>query len=142
MGGTVAPVANCGGPVPRPEPSAPALMLTFTGSLKVFVALEPCDMRRGHNGLLALVGEKLKEDIRSGALFVFTNKSRRLLKVLYWDGTGVWLLCKRLEKGTYSWPRSAESGAEKLKLTPEAFAMLTDGIDLRDGARRPWYERG
>ena len=52
------------------------------------------------------------------------------------------MLCKRLEKGTYSWPRSAESGTEKLKLTPEAFAMLTDGIDLRDGARRPWYERG
>jgi len=68
-------------------------MLSFTGSLKVFVALEPCDMRRGHNGLLALVGEKLKEDIRSGALFVFTSKSRRLLKVLYWDGTGLWLLC-------------------------------------------------
>jgi len=68
-------------------------MLSFTGSLKVFVAIEACDMRRGHNGLLALVGEKLKEDIRSGALFVFTNKSRRLLKVLYWDGTGLWLLC-------------------------------------------------
>ena len=74
-------------------------MLSFTGILKVFVALEPCDMRRGHNGLLALVGEKLKE-IRSGALFVFTNKSRRLLKVPYWDGTGVWLLFKRLEKGS------------------------------------------
>ena len=68
-------------------------MLSFTGSLKVFVAMEPCDMRRGHNGLLALVGEKLKEDIRSGALFVFTSKSRSLLKVLYWDGTGLWLLC-------------------------------------------------
>ena len=116
-------------------------MLSFTGSLKVFVAIEPCDMRRGHNGLLGLVGEKLKEDVRSGALFVFTNKSRRLLKVLYWDGTGLWLLCKRLEKGTFSWPRPAESGAVKLKLAPEALAMLTDGIDLRDGARRGWYER-
>jgi transposase len=72
-------------------------MLSFSGSLKIFVAMEPCDMRRGYNGLLALVGEKLKEDIRSGALFVFTNKARRLLKVLYWDGTGLWLLCKRLE---------------------------------------------
>ncbi len=116
-------------------------MLSFSGSLKVFVAIEVCDLRRGHNGLLALVGEKLKEDFRSGALFVFTNRSRRLLKILYWDGTGLWLLTKRLERGTYSWPRSADPGAVKLKLTPEAFAMLTDGIDLRDGARRPWYER-
>jgi transposase len=116
-------------------------MLSFTGSLKVFVAVEPCDLRRGHNGLLALVGEKLREDIKSGALFVFTNKRRRLLKILYWDGTGLWLASKRLEQGTFSWPRSAESGALKLKLAPEALAMLTDGIDLRDGAQRPWYER-
>jgi transposase len=50
-------------------------------------------------------------------------------------------LSKRLEKGTFSWPRPAEPGTVKLKLTPEAFAMLTDGIDLRDGARRAWYER-
>ncbi len=67
-------------------------MLSFTGSLKVFVAVEPCDLRRGHNGLLALVGDKLKEDIRTGALFVFTNRTRHLLKILYWDGTGLWLL--------------------------------------------------
>ncbi|RYD34854.1 MAG: hypothetical protein EOP87_08415 [Verrucomicrobiaceae bacterium] len=51
-------------------------MLSFSGSLKVFLAVEPCDMRRGHNGLLALVGEKLKEDFRTGALFVFTNRDR------------------------------------------------------------------
>ena len=116
-------------------------MLSFTGTLKVFVAVEPCDLRRGHNGLLALVSEKLSEDIKSGALFVFSNRRHRLLKILYWDGTGLWLLSKRLEKGTFSWPRSVETGAIKLKLTPEALAMLTDGIDLRDGARRPWYER-
>jgi len=116
-------------------------MLSFTGTLKVFVALEPCDLRCGHNGLLALVSEKLQEDFRSGALFVFSNRRHRLLKMLYWDGTGLWLLSKRLEKGTFSWPRSTEPGTVKLNLTPEALAMLTDGIDLRDGARRAWYER-
>ena len=67
-------------------------MLSFAGSLRVFIALDPCDMRAGINTLYALVGDRLKEDVKNGALFVFTNKRRRLLKVLYWDGTGCWLL--------------------------------------------------
>jgi transposase len=116
-------------------------MLSFSGSLKVFVALEPCDLRKGFEGLQALVGEGLKEDLRSGALFVFCNKRRTRLKVIYWDGTGLWLLIKRLEQGTFCWPKSVEAGAGKLRLTPEAFAMLTDGIDLRGAKMRPWYER-
>ena len=86
MGGAFASGHDGGCRAPCFPSPACTVMLSFTGSLKVFVAMEPCDMRRGHNGLLALVGEKLKEDIRSGALFVFTIKSRRLLKVLYWDG--------------------------------------------------------
>jgi transposase len=67
-------------------------MLSFAGSLKVFLALEPCDLRKGFEGLQALVNEVLKEDLRSGALFVFCNRRRTRLKVLYWDGTGLWLL--------------------------------------------------
>lgn len=116
-------------------------MLSFSGSLKVFVALEACDMRKGFNGLHALVAEHLGEDPRSGALFVFSNRRRSRLKVLYWDRTGFWLLSKRLEQGTFAWPQSAQPGAMKLQLTPEAFAMLTDGIDLRGARLRPWYER-
>ncbi len=58
-------------------------MLSFTGGLKVFIAMEPCDMRKGFEGLHGAVGERLKEDVRSGALFVFTNKRRSRLKVLY-----------------------------------------------------------
>ena len=62
------------------------------------IALEPCDMRKGFEGLHAAVSERLKEDVRSGVLFVFTNKRRTRLKVLYFDGTGLWLMTKRLEK--------------------------------------------
>ncbi len=116
-------------------------MLSFTGGLKVFAALDPVDLRKSFNGLEALVSQRLGEDVRQGALFVFTNRSRTRLKILYWDGTGLWLLMKRLEKGTFAWPRSADANNVKLKLAPEALAMLTDGIDLRGARMRPWYER-
>jgi transposase len=117
-------------------------MLSFAGSLRVFLAVEPCDMRKGFEGLCGLVGEKLQEDVRSGALFVFINKRHSRLKVLYFDGTGLWLMTKRLEEGTFAWPKLEEIGAAKLALRPEAFAMLTDGIDLRGAKLRPWFERG
>lgn len=116
-------------------------MLSFSGSLKVFVALEPCDMRRGFNGLHALVTERLGEDPRGGALFVFSNRRHTRLKILYWDGTGLWVLNKRLEAGTFFWPRHVEPQTTKLSLTPQALAMLTDGVDLRGAKLRPWYER-
>ena len=76
-------------------------MLSFAGSLKVFVALEPCDLRKGFEGLTALVAERLQEELRSGALFVFSNRRHTRLKVLYWDGSGLWLLAfgARLPRG-------------------------------------------
>jgi transposase len=117
-------------------------MLSFAGSLRVFLAVEACDMRKGFEGLLGLVGERLEEDIRCGALFVFSNKRRTRFKVLYFDGTGLWLMTKRLEQGTFAWPKLEEIGSAKLALRPEAFAMLTDGIDLRGAKMRPWFERG
>jgi transposase len=116
-------------------------MLSFTGGLKVFVALEPVDLRKSFSGLEGLVSERLGEDLRQGALFVFTNRRHTRLKILYWDGTGLWLLMKRLEQGTFSWPKIAEKEAVKLRLAPEALTMLTDGIDLRGARLRPWYER-
>jgi transposase len=116
-------------------------MLSFSGSLRVLMALEPCDMRKGFEGLLGLVGERLGEDVRQGALFVFTNRRHTRLKILCFDGSGLWLLSKRLERGTFAWPRNVEAGKVKMSLAPEAFAMLTDGIDLRGAKMRPWYER-
>lgn len=116
-------------------------MLSFTGSLKVWVCLEPCDLRKGFEGLTGLVAEKLQQDLRSGALFVFSNKRHTRLKVLYFDGSGLWLMIKRLEEGTFCWPKAAEVQTTKMLLAPEAFAMLTDGIDLRGAKMRPWYQR-
>lgn len=116
-------------------------MLSFAGSLRVFLAVEPCDMRKGFEGLLGLVGERLREDVRSGALFAFTNKRRTRLKVLYFDGSGLWLMTKRLEEGTFSWPKPGDVSAPKMALRAEAFAMLTDGIDLRGAKMRPWFQR-
>ena len=113
-------------------------MLSFTGSLKIFVAVEACDMRKSFEGLASLASTALQQDIRDGALFVFSNRRRTRLKILYWDGSGLWVMAKRLEKGTFSWPQGEE---KVLRLRPEAFAMLTDGVDLRGAKMRPWYER-
>jgi transposase len=116
-------------------------MLSFTGGLKVFLAVEPCDLRKSFNGLHAIVTETLKENPRNGALFVFTNRRRTRLKILFFDGTGLWVCTKRLEEGTFSWPGSTDVHSNKIHLTPEALSMLTDGVDLRGAKMRPWYER-
>jgi len=114
-------------------------MLAFPAGFKIYVAVEAVDMRKQFNGLWALAVERLHEDPRHGAVFAFTNKNKDRLKLLYWDGSGVWVLAKRLEKGRFSWPVGSDS--TKLALTPEALTMLLAGIDLKDGCKKAWYER-
>ena len=116
-------------------------MLSFSGSLKVYVAVEACDLRKGFNGLYGLVTERLGQDPKTGALFVFSNRRHTRIKILCWDGTGLWVLTKRLEEGTFSWPKSVEPDKTTLRLNPQALAMLTDGVDLKGAKLRPWYER-
>ena len=117
-------------------------MLSFHQNLRIFVALEPVDMRKSFNGLWALAAQKLGEDPNHGALFVFSNRRRDRLKILYVDRTGVCVLAKRLEKGTYHWPISARAESTKLSLAPEALQLLIDGVDLKDAGTRAWYEGG
>ena len=117
-------------------------MLSFAGALKVYVCIQPADMRKSFNGLAVLAHEHLKADPGQGALFVFTNKRRNRLKILFWDGTGLWVAAKRLEQGRFSWPKPSRQGQKRISLTPEALSMLTDGIDLKGARMRPWYERG
>ena len=73
-------------------------------------------------------------------LLAFTSHRGNRIKLLYYDGTGLWVMSKRLEQGTFLWPTATDAGKAKLSLTPEALALLTDGIDLRDGCRWARYE--
>lgn len=114
-------------------------MLMFPSALRIYLAIEPVDMRKHFDGLWALATERLKEDPRQGAAFIFGNKGRDRIKILYWDGTGPWVFAKRLEKGRFTWP--VGSDATKLSLAPESLTMLLAGIDLKDGCRKAWYER-
>jgi len=116
-------------------------MLNFTGSLKVYLATEPADMRKSFNGLYAMAVNVLKERPEDGALFVFTNKRRNRVKILNFDGTGLWVMIKRLEKGTFCWPKGVDVEDGKLSLAPEALALLLDGVDMKQGKFRPWYQR-
>jgi len=114
-------------------------MLTFPSALKIYLAVEPVDMRKQFNGLWNLAEEKLRENPRGGAVFVFVNKDRDRLKMLYFDGTGPWVFAKRLEKGRFTWP--VGSDRTKLSSAPEALTMLLAGIDLKDGCKKAWHER-
>jgi transposase len=115
-------------------------MLAFPAAIKIYLALQPVDMRKSFNGLWSAVTEQLAEDPKSGAVFAFINKERTRLKLLYWDGTGVWVLAKRLEEGRFSWP-AASDARSKLALAPEALALLVGGVDLKRGSLKAWYER-
>lgn len=105
-------------------------MLAFPAAIRIYVAVQPVDMRKSFNGLWSAVSEQLHEDPKSGALFAFINKERTRLKLLYWDGTGVRVLAKRLEQGRFSWAAATDERA-KIALAPEALSMLVSGVDLK-----------
>ncbi len=108
-------------------------MLSLSPATRIFVALEPVDMRQGFNGLYAWVQRALEEEPTSGHWFVFINKRRNRLKILLWDGSGLWICSKRLEKGTFA--RPAGEGKSHC-LRPEELTLLIHGIEST--SRRPW----
>lgn len=116
-------------------------MFSFSASLKIYLGIDPVDMRKSFNGLFAQVKGRLKRDPLDGAVYMFANKRRTLVKILYWDGTGIWVLSKRLERGTYWWPAVGASDSADLAVASESLAMILGGVDLKQGSLRPWYSR-
>ena len=109
-------------------------MLSLSPATRVFLALRPIDGRKGFNGLYTLVKETLQQEPTSGFFFVFLNKRRNRLKILTYDGSGLWLLTKRLDRGTYAAPVGQ---GQSLNLRPEDLTLLIHGIEST--SRRPWH---
>jgi transposase len=104
---------------------------------RIYLALDAVDMRKGFDGLYGLVRDHLGQDPQSGHLFLFTNRSRTRLKVLVWDGSGLWVCAKRLERGRFGWP--AGDGSLSVTMRPEELAMLLNGLDLKQARpRKNW----
>ena len=111
-------------------------MLNVSGTTRVLVATAPVDLRGRCNRLHGLGVEQLKEDPLSGHLFVFTNRRHNRLKVRYWDGSGLWVCAKRLEKGRFTWPVSDQG---RVRLRGEEFSALRHGWVVQ--AQADWYRR-
>ena len=94
----------------------------------MYLSCQPVDMRKGMDGLCAQVSKVINRDPYSGHLFVFRGKRGDYVKVLHWDGTGLCLVAKRLEKGRFVWPPIVD---EQLHLTSAQLALLIEGMDWR-----------
>jgi len=113
-------------------------VLGLGAATRIFVATGATDMRLSFNGLYALVVGQLKQDPQSGHLFLFANKRRDRMKILFFDNFSLWVCARRMEKGGLHWPSSDEG---RVQLTREAFALLIGGIDLSATTKRKWYRR-
>jgi len=109
-------------------------MLSLPPSVRIFVGLEPLDMRKSFDGLANATRHVLDEDPLSGHLFVFFNRSRTMMKALYWDRSGYCLIAKRLEAGRFRLPKTDGSG--RLEMDSVELSLILEGIDLAGAKRR------
>lgn len=112
-------------------------MLNLSPAVKIYLATEPTDMRKGFDGLVGLVQGVLQQDPFSGHLFVFRNRSSDRVKILTWDHGGFWVHYRRLEKGRFRFPDSSDKVAQ---VEATELALLLGGIDLRGARRRARWE--
>jgi transposase len=116
-------------------------MFSVSNHVRVFLARDPVDMRKSFHGLTALAEGVLKHDPLSGHLFVFVNRRRDRIKLLYWGGTGFCIWYQQLERGTYQLPDpAATDGRQDVEITTSQLSLILDGIDLSSVRRRTRYQ--
>ena len=111
-------------------------MLTLPPTVRIYLAAEPVDLRRGFDGLAAATRQIIREDPLSGHLFVFVNRRRDRLKILVWERSGYLLLYKRLERGRFHLPQAAVVGQRHVEMEASELTLMMEGIDLRGAQRR------
>jgi transposase len=115
-------------------------MFGWGPATRIYLAAGTTDMRKGFEGLYGLVRDRLAGEPLSGHVFVFSNARRNRLKLLFWDGSGLWVCAKRLAKGCFHWP---EAGGQETRVTlsHEELALLVGGLDLAATRPRRWYRK-
>ena len=113
-------------------------MMHLPASVRVYLCASACDMRKSFDGLHALVAQAMELDAFAGHLFVFANRRRDRIKILYWDRDGFAVRAKRLEEGTYAMP-FGESEQKRREITAAELGALLSGIDLSRAKRRKRY---
>jgi transposase len=116
-------------------------MLTLPASVRIYVAAEAVDLRRGFDGLAAATRGVIGADPLSGHVFVFLNARRNRIKLLVWDRTGYVLVYKRLEQGTFALPTQPVAGSRHVELDAGELGLMLEGLDLRGAHRRRRYRR-
>jgi transposase len=107
---------------------------------RIYLAAGATDMRKGFEGLYGLVRDRLSCEPLSGHLYLFCNAQHNRLKILFWDGTGLWVCAKRLPKGCFTWPQSGDAQG-KVMLSHEELSLLLGGIDLTKTRSKRWYRK-
>jgi transposase len=116
-------------------------MIHLPASVRVYLCLTACDMRKSFDGLHTLVREHLELDALAGHLFVFTSRRKDRVKILYWDRDGFAMWSKRLEERTYAVPFGDSAKERRQEITAQELGALLSGIDLKQATRRKRYKQ-
>jgi transposase len=115
-------------------------MFGFGPATRIYLAVGATDLRKSFEGLFGLVRDRLLCCPTSGHVFLFCNQQRNRLKLLVFDGSGLWVCAKRLERGRFAWPQAGDAHG-KVRLSQEELTLLVSGIDLSQTERKRWYRK-